>query len=87
MKLIFITTLLLFSLRAPDILAWGGYSYDKGKFVDIEKGSLVRDGNEIEIYDYDKGTYQDVEVKDIDGRDVTYTDPDTGEDITIEMDQ
>ena len=36
-------------------MAWNGYDYDKGNFIEIEKGNLVRRGRTIEIYDYDDG--------------------------------
>ena len=32
--------------------AWDGYDYESGSYVEIEKGNLVRDGEEIEYYDY-----------------------------------
>lgn len=43
-------------------MAWDGYDWNKGTFVEIEKGNLVRTGREIEIYDWGDGTYKDVEV-------------------------
>jgi len=68
------------------VFAWDGYDYNNGKFVDIEKGSTVREGNDIEIYDWGDGKYKDVEVDSFDGSEVQYTDPDSGEQVTIDMD-
>lgn len=38
--------------------AWGGYDYDSGSFIEIEKGNLVRPGREIEYFDYGSGQYR-----------------------------
>ena len=70
--------------------AWDGYDYDKGNYVEIEKGNLVRSGNEIEIYDYGTGEYHDVEVESINRSgstvEIDVYDHNTGEHRTIEMD-
>ena len=85
--IILITTVGFLTLScSPKTYACSGYDYNKGKYVDIEKGSIVREGNDIEIFDYDKGEYKTVEVESVDNREVIYTDPDTGESITINMD-
>lgn len=69
--------------------AWDGYDYDKGNFVEIEKGNLVRRGRTIEIFDYDDGQYKDVEVESIQrvpgGVEIEVSDPETGESRTFEM--
>lgn len=39
-------------------LGWDGYDYEKGAAIEIEKGNLVRDGEEIEYYDYGAGAYR-----------------------------
>jgi hypothetical protein len=62
------TTLLLvigFLLFPIGAIAWDGYDYDRGNYIEIDKGNLVRSGNDIEIYDYDTGDYKDVEVESI----------------------
>jgi hypothetical protein len=71
--------------------AWDGYDYEKGGYVEIEKGQLVRPGRDIEIYDYNDGRYKDVEVESIrrTGRgkvEVEVTDSETGASRTLEMD-
>ena len=48
-------------------LAWSGFDYENSTFVDIDKGSLVRRGKEIDIYDYSRG-YIPVEIERILGR-------------------
>lgn len=69
--------------------AWGGYDYEKGVFVEIEKGNLVRPGRDIEVYDFNKG-YIDVEVESIRRTgstvEVEVRDNQTGELRTLEMD-
>ena len=44
-------------------LAWDGYDWESGNYVEIEDGNLVREGEEIEIYDWETGEYKDVEVE------------------------
>jgi hypothetical protein len=71
-------------------LAWDGYDYEQGGYVEIEKGQLVRPGRDIEIYDYKSGKYKDVEVESIrryGGKvEVEVIDSQTGESRTLEMD-
>ncbi|MBI4825674.1 MAG: DUF5334 family protein [Nitrospirae bacterium] len=71
-------------------IAWDGYDYDKGSFVEIGKGNLVREGEEIEIYDYGTGEFKNVEVQSItdngSGAEVEVYDNDTGESRTLDMD-
>ena len=45
--------------------AWDGYDHENSADVEIEKGNLVRSGNDIEFYDYGKGEYRQAEVQDI----------------------
>ena len=81
-----IMIIITLTLLAPNSQAWDGFNHETGSYVDIEKGSLVREGNDIEIYDYGKGEYKTVEVTEFDGDEVEYLDPDTGETMTIDMD-
>jgi len=52
-------------LISSSALAWNGYDYDKGSYVEINKENLVREGRDIEIYDYGTGEYKDVEIQSI----------------------
>lgn len=45
--------------------AWDGYDYDNSASVEIEKGNLVRSGNDIEFYDHDNGAYHQGNIEDI----------------------
>jgi len=76
-------------LFATPCLAWDGYDYDKGNFIEIEKGNLVRRGRIIEIYDYDDGQYRYVVVERIQripGAVVLEVfDPETGKNRIFEM--
>ncbi len=71
-------------------LAWSGYDYEKGDFVEIDKGNLVRGGNDIEFYDYDDGSYHNADVESIHRSgstvDVDVYDYDNDEYRTLEMD-
>ncbi len=88
MKQILIAGLLLV---ATSSYAWDGYDYDKGSYVEIEKGNLVRHGEEIEYYDYDSGEYKYGYVESIESYgssvEVEIYDSDTGEYRTFEMDR
>lgn len=79
-----------FLFSAVPAFAWDGYDYEKGSYVEIEKGNLVRSGEEIEIYDYSDGEYKTVEVESItgsrSGAEVEVYDHETGEHRTLDMD-
>ena len=70
--------------------AWDGYDYESGSYIEIEKGNLVRSGNDIEIYDYDTNEYKEYEVESItgtgSGAELELYDSDTGEYRTLDMD-
>ena len=80
-------------LRQEDmnkILAWDGYDWEAGSFVEIEDGNLVREGEEIEYYDYGTGEYKNVEVESIESTggsvEIEVYDYESGEYKTLEMD-
>ncbi len=76
---------------SPRPMAWDGFDYDKGCYIEIEKDNLVRSGNTIEIFDYEDGEYKDVEVESIQripgGVEIEVSDPESGESRTFEMDE
>jgi len=71
--------------------AWEGYDYGKGSYVEIEKGNLVRPGQEIEIYDYGAGEYKNVRVESIRNQawrsEIEVFDYNSGEYRTFDMDK
>ena len=70
--------------------AWNGYDYENGTYIEIDKGNLVRAGEEIEIYDHSSGEYRSVEVQSITGSgagaEIEVYDSTTGEYRTLDMD-
>jgi len=70
--------------------AWDGYDNNSGSYIEIDKGNLVRSGQDIEIYDHGTGEYKNVEVQSIDSygtsTEVEVYDYDTGEYRILEMD-
>ena len=70
-------------------LAWEGYDYETGNYVEIETGNLVREGEKVEYYDYESGEYRYGEVQDIEssgsGAEVEVYDYESGEYRTFEM--
>lgn len=86
------TLLVTMFLLIPTIsTAWDGYDYDAGSYVEIEKGNLVRPGEEIEYYDYGSGEYKYGDVESINSYgssvEVEIYDSDTGEYRTFEMER
>jgi hypothetical protein len=79
----------LFTLATPSF-AWDGYDYDKGTYVEIGPGNLVRPGREIEVYDYSRGQYLYMDVESIrgtgSGAEIEVYDNETGEYRTLDMD-
>lgn len=88
MKRVLVICLLMVSTTS---YAWDGYDYDRGSYVEIEKGNLVRPGEEIEYYDYGSGEYKYGDVESIDSYgssvEVEVYDSDSGEYRTFEMDR
>jgi len=72
-------------------IAWDGYDYDSGNYVEIEKGNLVRPGEEIEYYDYGSGEYKKADVESIRSTgssvEVEVYDQESGEYRTFDMDR
>jgi len=65
MKTIWILAALAISAPASDAFAWDGTDNETGTNIEIEKGNLVREGRDIEIFDHEDGSYRDVEVQSI----------------------
>jgi len=85
-----LASFLLIIVALPTFV-WDGYDYQKGSFVEIDKGNLVRPGRDIEVYDYTTGQYKDVEVQSIQNHgsstEVEVYDHDSGEYRTLDMDK
>ena len=90
MRKIQFLALIIFLISPNVVSSWEGYDYEKGRYIEIDKGNLVRPGNDIEIYDYGTGEYKDVEVESIHryghSAEVEVYDRSTGEYRTFEMD-
>lgn len=86
------TTLIALLLSIPGAaFAWDGYDYENGNYVEVERGNLVRQGREIEVYDYgENGGHKNFEVESIQRRgskvELEVRDTSTGEYRTFEMD-
>lgn len=78
--------LIVLCITTLPCFSWDGYDYDRGDYIEIERGNLVRVGNDIEIYDYSTGTYKDVEVQSISNGEIEVYDYDTDEYRTFDMD-
>lgn len=86
MKVLLILVLSFLSLNA---YCWSGYKYSNYDSVEIESGTLVRPGEEIELYNYDQGEYEYVYVDNISsygfGAEIEITDSEGNYD-TLDMD-
>ena len=71
--------------------AWDGWDGSSGANVEIERGTLVRPGENIEYYDYSRGEYRSVEVESIrqygSSVEVEVFDSDAGEYRILDMDK
>ena len=85
MKRILYLSLMVIIVFSQFSYAWDGYDYDRGDYIEIEKGNLVRSGNDIEIYDYSTGTYKDVEVVSVSSDEVEVYDYEADEYRTFDM--
>ncbi len=85
-KYLILTLLFLISSIA---IAWDGYDYANGTYVEIQKGNNVKAGKDIEIFDYSTGQYRDVQVESVRGigsnTEVEVFDYSTGEFRTLDM--
>jgi hypothetical protein len=83
--------LLLATTYPLSAFAWDGYDYERGVYVEIAKGNLVRPGRTIEVYDYGEGRYKDYDVESVRKSganiEIVVTDSETGEERTFEMDR
>jgi len=83
-----IISIVFFALQA---MAWDGYDYESGSYVEIEKDNLVRSGQEIEFYDYGAGEYKYGYVESINNYgssvEVEIYDQETGDYRIFEMDR
>ncbi len=84
----FLLVLVMISTAAQ---AWDGYDYQRGQYVEIEKGNLVRQGRDIDVYEYGlNGGYKTYEVESVRSRlrgaEIEVRDTETGELRTFDMD-
>ena len=90
MKKIITNTIFSLLLLPATVLAWDGYDYESGNYVEIEEGNLVREGEEIEYYDYESGEYRYGDVESVEssgsGAEVEVYDHESGEYRSFEMD-
>ncbi|MCA6069942.1 MAG: DUF5334 domain-containing protein [Endomicrobium sp.] len=84
LKKIIIYLMLCLELSSQ-VFAWDGYDYASSSCVEVEKYNLVREGEDIEIYDYDTHEYKDVYVQSIEGTELEVYDYDSGKTRTFDM--
>jgi hypothetical protein len=87
MRVLIIVVIIMFPIS---VYSWDGVESETGDTIEIESGNLVREGEDIEVYDYSTGGYRDVEVESIQEYggvvEVEVYDYETGETTTLEMD-
>jgi hypothetical protein len=75
---------------ATPALSWDGTDRETGDAIEIEKGQLVRTGNDIEYFDYGSGGYKTGAINSITRTgsyvEIQVEDSDTGETRTLDMD-
>lgn len=50
-------------LGSSFLFGWNGYDYNENEYIEIEKGNLVRNYKDIEIYHYEDRSCYDEEVQ------------------------
>lgn len=79
---------IILAVASLPTFAWEGYDHEHSASVEIEKGNLVREGREIEVYDSEAG-YRTFEVQSIErygsSVEIEVTDTESGETRTFEM--
>lgn len=73
-------------LFSTQIFAWDGYDYDSSSYIEVESGTLVREGLDIDVYDYESGTYKTYEVDSVDSGSLEVYDYESGEYRSFDMD-
>ena len=53
-----IVLLLIMFFLCSKSWGWDGYDYNSGSYIEIDKGNLVRPGEDVEYYDYGSGEYK-----------------------------
>lgn len=88
MKTLISSILVAISLMVPvTTLAWDGYDYDTGSYIDVETyDHQGRGEGEVEYYDYDTGEYKSGYMDVEPGGGATIYDYDTGETRDVDMD-
>ena len=70
--------------------AWDCEDQDSGDSIEIDKGQLVRRGNNIEFFDYGDNSYHSGDIEDIrkfgSTVEIEITDDETGKTRILEMD-
>lgn len=79
--------LIIFCFIISPALAWDGYNFETGDYIEIDKGQLVRTGEEIEIYNYSTGEYEHKEVNNVYNNTIETYDYETGEYETFDMNE
>jgi len=77
--------LFLVTFSSP-VLAWDGYNSETGEYITIESGTLVRSGEDIDVYNQTTGEYQQVEVESVGNGEIEVYNYGTGERQSYDMD-
>lgn len=59
------TGLILLALFPISVFAWEGYESDSGNLIEIDDGSQLKAGKEIEVYDWSDDEYKTYEVQQV----------------------
>ncbi|MDA7817236.1 hypothetical protein N9A28_03500 [Sulfurimonas sp.] len=79
--------ILLFLSLNISLFSWDGYSYEEGKYIDVETYDHQGQGEgDIEYYDHSDGEYKTGYLDMYSGGTGTITDDETGESFEVDMD-
>jgi hypothetical protein len=75
-------------LSCSMLLAWDGYSYEKGNYIEVESYDHKGVGEgPVEYYDYSDGQYKSGYLDMYSGGAGTITDDESGESFDVEMEK
>lgn len=83
MKQVLLLLLMIFAIPA---YSWDGYDWETGSEIEIEKGTLVREGCDIDVFDYSTGEYKTFSVENISDNEIEVFDWDNAEYRFLDMD-
>lgn len=79
-----ILSLIIF-LATQTSYGWTGYDFTNDRLLEVQKGTLVRPGRVIPLYDMTHRVYITVKIISVSRNQIVYIDPKTSDIVTVMM--